>query len=156
MAPSTGCYQKGLDILMVHKRGRAAKGACGYDRPLRCRPWETFDINCFARLRVLRELLEGFRASHGTPVCFELGSKARFSKGSKLTHRGCHSRCQCRGCARTNPEGPSTKYLRSLVPNTITSMVFGTRNLKDWVLGPSGKGSLFLRPQICGVGAFRA
>ena len=36
------------------------------------------------------------------------------------------------------PKGPSTQYLRSLVPNTIKSMVFGTRNLKYWVLGPSG------------------
>ena len=34
-------------------------------------------------------------------------------------------------------EGPSTQYLRTLVPNTIKSMVFGTRNLKYWVLGPS-------------------
>ena len=41
-----------------------------------------------------------------------------------------------------NSEGPSTQYLRTLVPNTIAikSMVFGTRNLKYWVLGTSGKG----------------
>ena len=39
-----------------------------------------------------------------------------------------------------NPQGPSTQYLRSLVPNTIKSMVFGTRNLNYWVLGPSGDG----------------
>ena len=37
-----------------------------------------------------------------------------------------------------NPEGPSTQYLSSLVPNTIQSMVFGTRSLKYWLLGPSG------------------
>ena len=36
------------------------------------------------------------------------------------------------------PEGPSTQYLRTLVPKTIPSMVFGTRVLKYWVLGPSG------------------
>ena len=35
-------------------------------------------------------------------------------------------------------EGPSTQYLRSLVPNTIKGMVFATRVLKYWVLGPSG------------------
>ena len=35
-------------------------------------------------------------------------------------------------------KGPSTQSLRSLVPNTIKSMVFETRNLKCWVLGPSG------------------
>ena len=35
-------------------------------------------------------------------------------------------------------EGPSTQYLRTLVPNTIKSMVFGTRDLKYWVFGPSG------------------
>ena len=39
---------------------------------------------------------------------------------------------------RDNPEGPSTQYLRSLVPNTITGMVFGTRNLKYWRIGSSG------------------
>ena len=37
-----------------------------------------------------------------------------------------------------DPEGPSTQYLRTLVPNTNKGMVFGTRNLKYWVLGPSG------------------
>ena len=40
--------------------------------------------------------------------------------------------------ARLDPEGPSTQCLRSLVPNTIKSMVFGTRDLKYCVLGPSG------------------
>ena len=34
-------------------------------------------------------------------------------------------------------EGPSTQYLRFLVPKTILLMVFGPRVLKDWVLGPS-------------------
>ena len=38
------------------------------------------------------------------------------------------------------PEGPSTQYLRFLVPKTIPSMVFGTRILKYWVLGPLGIG----------------
>ena len=36
------------------------------------------------------------------------------------------------------PEGPSTQYLRTLVPKTIPLMVFGTKGLKYWVLGPSG------------------
>ena len=36
------------------------------------------------------------------------------------------------------PEGPSTQYLRFLVPKTILLMVFGPRVLKYWVLGPSG------------------
>ena len=36
---------------------------------------------------------------------------------------------------RRNPEGPSTHFLRFLVPNTLKGMVFGTRNLKYWVLG---------------------
>ena len=35
------------------------------------------------------------------------------------------------------PEGPSTQYLRALVPKAINGMVFGTRVLKYWVLGPS-------------------
>ena len=34
-------------------------------------------------------------------------------------------------------KGPSTRYLSSLVPNTVKGMVVGTRNL-GWVLGPSG------------------
>ena len=37
-----------------------------------------------------------------------------------------------------DPEGPSTEYLRLLFPNTMKSMVFGTRVLEYWVLGPSG------------------
>ena len=36
------------------------------------------------------------------------------------------------------PEGPSTQYLRTLVPKTIPLVVFGTRVLKYWLLGPSG------------------
>ena len=39
----------------------------------------------------------------------------------------------------TSPEGPSTQYLRSLIPKAIPLMVFGTRVLQYWVLGPSGK-----------------
>ena len=36
------------------------------------------------------------------------------------------------------PEGPSTQYLRTLVPTTIKGMDFGTKIFKYWVLGPSG------------------
>ena len=41
----------------------------------------------------------------------------------------------------TDPEGPSpsTQYLRLLVPTAIPFMVFGTRVLKYWVLGPLGR-----------------
>ena len=35
-------------------------------------------------------------------------------------------------------EGPSTQYLRTLVPKAIEGMVFGIRVLKYCVLGPSG------------------
>ena len=38
---------------------------------------------------------------------------------------------------RSPPEGPSTQYLSSPVPNPTESMVFWSRNLKYWVLGPS-------------------
>ena len=36
------------------------------------------------------------------------------------------------------PEGPSTQHIRTLVPKTVKGMVFGTRVLEYWVLGPSG------------------
>ena len=36
------------------------------------------------------------------------------------------------------PEDPSTQYLRTLVAKPIKGMVFGTRILKYWVLGPLG------------------
>ena len=39
----------------------------------------------------------------------------------------------------SNPEGPSTQYLSCLVPNTIKSMVSGSKSPKYWVLGPSEK-----------------
>ena len=42
------------------------------------------------------------------------------------------------GYDRAYPAGPSTQYLSTLVPNTIKSMDFGTRNLKYWVFGHSG------------------
>ena len=41
---------------------------------------------------------------------------------------------------RHYPEGPSTQYLRTLVPNTKPLMVLGIRVLKYWLLGPSGLG----------------
>ena len=34
-----------------------------------------------------------------------------------------------------HPEGPSTQYLRTLVPKTIPPMAFGIRVLRYWVLG---------------------
>ena len=40
--------------------------------------------------------------------------------------------------SQTYPEGTSTQYLRPLIPNTIKGMVFGTKVLKYFVLGPSG------------------
>ena len=59
-----------------------------------------------------------------------------------------------RDCQETKcPGGPSTQYLRTLVPKTTKSMVFGmvpktsksmvfgTRDLEYRVLGPSGNGS---------------
>ena len=45
---------------------------------------------------------------------------------------------QCETRVLKFPEGPSTQYLRTLVPNTIPLVDFGTRVLKYWVLGPSG------------------
>ena len=41
-------------------------------------------------------------------------------------------------CLAFYPEGPSTLYLRTLVPNTIQGMVIRTRDLQYWVVGPSG------------------
>ena len=47
-----------------------------------------------------------------------------------------------RGCVGLlgvgTPEGPSTQYLRFLVPKTMLLMVFGPKDLRYWVLGPSG------------------
>ena len=40
--------------------------------------------------------------------------------------------------ANSNLEGPSTQYLRTLVPEAINGMVFGARVLNYWLLGPSG------------------
>ena len=36
------------------------------------------------------------------------------------------------------PEGPITQYVRTLVLKTIEGMVFGTRVLKHWAIGPFG------------------
>ena len=40
------------------------------------------------------------------------------------------------------PRGSKYQTLRSLVPNTIEGVVFGTRNPECWILGPSGEGLL--------------
>ena len=59
--------------------------------------------------------------------------------------------------SRTFPsEGPSTQYLRFLVPNTMPVLVFGARNLKYWVLGPFGsfyEFGKFLQPALPGQGS---
>ena len=39
---------------------------------------------------------------------------------------------------KTHPEGPSTQYLRFLVPKSFKGVVFGTRKLEYWVLDYSG------------------
>ena len=57
----------------------------------------------------------------------------------------------------TTEEGPSTQYLRSLVPNTMRSVVSGTRNLEYWALGSSGyrpqnllkRIAVLSEPQVC-------
>ena len=46
--------------------------------------------------------------------------------------------CMVREMVCNFPKGPSTQYSRTFVPKTINGMVFGTRNLIYWVLGPSG------------------
>ena len=54
--------------------------------------------------------------------------------------QGCRDRGQksLRGDYTRVPEGPSTQYLRFLVPKTTLLMIYGTRELKHWVLGPWG------------------
>ena len=55
----------------------------------------------------------------------------------------CPSESLWSGLGHCQPEatkgGPSTQYLRCLVPKTIVLMVLETRELKYLVLGPSGQ-----------------
>ena len=62
-------------------------------------------------------------------------ARARTKAGQGSDHKGSSTKIR-----RTLgfPEGPSSQYLRSLVPKTIPLMVFGPRVLKYCVLGPSG------------------
>ena len=55
---------------------------------------------------------------------------------SRILAQGSWCRVTC--SAPQHLEGPSTKYLRTLVPNATKCMVFVTRNPKYWVFGPSG------------------
>ena len=60
----------------------------------------------------------------------------------KCQGTGWFKSCFCMGGCPPTPlppdlYTPSTQYSRTLVPKTIMSMVFGTRVLKYWVLGPS-------------------
>ena len=38
-----------------------------------------------------------------------------------------------------NLEGPSTQDLETLVPTATQGIIFGTRDLQYWVVGPSGE-----------------
>ena len=74
------------------------------------------------------DLLEaiGAQGSHGNRGCLHLGPPAKASS-CQFAHPTVH-----------DPEGPSSQYLRTLVPKAIKAMVLGTRDLTYWVLGPSG------------------
>ena len=52
--------------------------------------------------------------------------------------------------ATTTPEGPSNQYSRTLVPKAMNGIVFGTRVLKYWVLGPSGYWSSQVKQLVLG------
>ena len=52
--------------------------------------------------------------------------------GMHLSSKALHDHC------KTYQKGPSTQYLRTLVPKAMKGMAFGTRVLKYWVLGPFG------------------
>ena len=60
------------------------------------------------------------------------------------------SGCSCKALLSIPlPEGPSSQYLRPLVPKTIQGVFFGSRILKYWVLGPSGSaGSAVDAPKV--------
>ena len=86
----------------------------------------------------------------GTPLK-PLTRKEPESRRSKVPNSGFASAGTCgsrqlpftKTCGRVRrgfctPESPSTQYLRFLVPKTILLMVFGTRVLKYWILGPLG------------------
>ena len=49
---------------------------------------------------------------------------------------GCYNCCSY--YSRPYPVGPSTQCLRFLAPKTIPVIVYATRDLKYWILGPSG------------------
>ena len=70
------------------------------------------------------------------------------SKEASSVPRLCAHVDEAGGCAKKalaggsresfrNSEGPSTQYLRPLLPKTMALMVFGIRILEHWVLGPS-------------------
>ena len=79
-------------------------------------------------------------------ACRAFGSLAWASAGftnppaTLITWLYCGSRYYGSGY-NTGPSlilGASTQYLRTLVPKTRPLVVFGSRDLKYWVLGPSG------------------
>ena len=53
-------------------------------------------------------------------------------------------------------EGPSTQHLRPLDPKTIEGVVFGTRSLKYWILGPSGLDASLSKEATNGPGVGRS
>ena len=61
------------------------------------------------------------------PVCWKPPYHLSYDQGTQILHE--HF---------SIPKGPSTPCFRFLVPNATLLMVPGTRDLKCWVLGPSG------------------
>ena len=62
-------------------------------------------------------------------------TRSIFKTGKGYQAAGVHGGLQ-------TPEGSGSQCLRTSVPKAIQGMVFGTKDLKRWVLGPSGNGNL--------------
>ena len=97
--------------------------------PLRVRTWP----------RTAARLILHWFWSRSTVQCFNsLGLGALYTDIRYLLY------CVCAYIYIYVAEGPSTQYLRTLIPKTIPLMAFGTRVLKYWVLGPAGCGILII------------
>ena len=90
------------------------------------------------------------KSPKGHDLTYCLGSMEALRFGHSRVPRGVHTGLQppCHGAQHSSPEGPSTQYLRFLVPKTILLLVFGTGDLKHCVIGPSGK-DMAHKPASC-------
>ena len=142
------CPCKGHPPLVLLKNPQKLQDSLGNLTLLGDHPRGSLDLACLPaddirRMQVSKELPEGVHAQYMKNAAYLEDADAHAVYPTSI-----YRQCDALTLATQDgllgllipycPEGPSTQYLRFLVPTATPFLVFGTRVLKCWVLGPSG------------------